>query len=129
LKYEDSQETLSRYIYSKNHFRISDHTAKYSAFLPPADRRLSVFKIAGLREDEIWQIGSDLRMQTLLGRADIGTAVVYITGLEIESDNNPPRHCTIVGWPEESSAIKLKAIELAERSRFHLRRDLASGAK
>jgi hypothetical protein len=82
---------------------------------------LSVFKISGLHEDEIWKIGGSLRIQTLLGRADISDFFIKRIGLEIESDDIPPRHANIVGWPEESSAVKLKAVELAQKSELHLK--------
>jgi len=117
----DITEDLARYIYFKKHYRSSDHTVKYSAFLPPRDRRLSVFRISGRSETEIWSIGKNLRAQLPLGRADIRAASVYNAGLVIDADDDPPRHANIVGWPEDDSAIKLKAMELAEVAQLHLR--------
>jgi hypothetical protein len=90
--------------------------------MPPLpDKRLSVFRISGLHENDIWGIGENLRTQSLLGRADIKALAVFETGLSIDPDNTPPRHANIIGWPEDSSAIKLKAIELAEKAQLHLK--------
>jgi hypothetical protein len=116
----DVQETLARYIYSRNHYRSSDHTVKHSAFIPPKDKRLSIFRISSLSESEIWSIGGTLRAQSLLGRADIKALSIWETGLSIDPDDTPPRHANIVGWPNEDSAIMLKAIELAEKAQLHL---------
>ncbi|MDP2168139.1 MAG: hypothetical protein Q8J64_07400 [Thermodesulfovibrionales bacterium] len=115
-------ETLARYIYSKHHYRSSDHTVKYAAFVPPKDnRRLSIFRISSLPENEIWAIGKNLRQQSLLGRADIKALDVFQIGLSIDPDNTPPHHANITDWPSEDSAIKLKAIELAEKARFYIK--------
>jgi hypothetical protein len=117
----DATETLSRYIYSRNHYRSSDQTVRYSAFIPPEDNRLSIFRISGLQEADIWKIGEGLRRQQLHGRADIEAVVVNEIGLGIVADDIPPRHANIIGWPEEASAIKLKAIELADKAILRLK--------
>lgn len=89
--------------------------------MPPEDRRLSVFRISGLQENEVWSIGDSLRAQPLSGRADISAMSVLESGLLIDADDIPPRHANITGWPEEASAIKLKAIELAEKASLRLK--------
>lgn len=114
-------ETLSRFIYSRNHFRASDHAVRYSAFIPPEDKRLSVFRISGLQEAEIWGIGEGLRQQQLQGRADIKAEIAIEIGFGIEADDIPPRHANIIGWPDEASEVKLKAMELAEKAQLHLK--------
>lgn len=118
----EQAETLARYIYSKSYYRPSDNTVRHSAFMPPKNRRLSVFRIFGLRENEIWELGDNLRNdQPLLGRADIKAGSVNGTGLAVEADDIPHRHANIVGWPDDDSAIKLKALELAEKAHLHLK--------
>jgi hypothetical protein len=89
--------------------------------MPPEDKRLSVFRISGLHENEVWSTGVNLRSQTLVGRADIKALSVLETGLLIDADDIPPHHANIIGWPEEASAIKLKAVELAEKACLHLK--------
>ena len=117
----EAEEILARYLYSRNHYRSSDNTVKHSAFMPPEDRRLSVFRISGLQENDIWSIGDSLRTQPSLGRADIMALSVLQSGLLIDADDIPPRHANITGWPEEASAMKLKAIELAEKACLRLK--------
>jgi len=89
--------------------------------MPPADKRLSVFRTSGLGEQAIWTIGESLRPQTLKGRADISAAAVEQTGLAIDADDIPPRHANVVGWPDDHSAIELKAMELSERAYLRLK--------
>jgi len=118
----DATETLARYIYSKNHYKASDRTVKYAAFVPQKDNnRLSVFRISGLEENEIWKIAKDLRAQPLLARADIQATSVFEASLAIERDDTPPGHANIVGWPEKDAEIKLKAVTLAEKANLLMR--------
>lgn len=121
MSHVDASEILARYIFTKNHYRTSDNTVKYSAFLPPPDRRLSVFRTSGMGEHAIWALGESLRQQRLKGRADIRAAAVEETGLAIDADEIPPRHANIVGWPDEHSALELKALELSVRAQLRLR--------
>lgn len=115
---------LTKYIFNKSQFSSLNKRVKYSVFIPPANRRLSVFRIVNLSENEVWEIGNDVgteRELTLLARADIKVSSVTETGLKIDADDRPPRHANIVGWPDEDSAIKLKAMELAEKAQLHLK--------
>jgi hypothetical protein len=120
-----SDEKLARFVFSKNHFKPSDRTVKYAAFMPPSqNKKTSVFCVSGLSEEEIWEIGNrdvaQIRQKPLLGRGDILVLHVQKTGLNVNIDNNPPRHANIIGWPEEHSAQILKAIELAKNAQLHL---------
>ena len=121
MRYVDASEILARYIFTKNHYRTSDNTVKYSAFLPPPDKRLSVFRTSGMGEHAIWALGESLRQQRLKGRADIRAAAVVETGLAIDADDIPPRHANIVGWPDDHSAIMLKALELSQQAHLRLK--------
>lgn len=120
----DPDETLSRYLFSKNNYSSAKQIVHYTAFMPPPDRRLSVFRISRLSEIEIWEIGANVGIQRgrkLLGRADIEALPVYDEGLSIEPDDIPPHHANIIGWPEDDSAIKLAAIELAQKAQLRLK--------
>lgn len=117
-------DDLTKYIFNKSQFSSSNKRVKYSVFIPPSNRRLSVFCIECLSENEVWEIGNDVgieRKLTLLARADIKASSVTKTGLEIDADNIPPRHANIVGWPAEDSEIKLRAVELAEKAQLYLK--------
>ncbi|MCG6551798.1 MAG: hypothetical protein L7F77_05680 [Candidatus Magnetominusculus sp. LBB02] len=92
--------------------------------MPPQNRLLSVFRIFDLDNNDIWALGDKvgvLRKLPLLARADIIAVQVNDVGLEIDANDDPPRHANIVGWPKEKSEIKLKAIELAERAQLYLK--------
>ncbi len=85
--------------------------------MPPENLRLSVFQIKGLNENDIWKMGEAYiakpSKKTLYGRGDITVSAVHRIELDLISDNEPPRHADIVGWPEEKSEQKLLAEELA----------------
>lgn len=121
MNLDDHTETLARFLYFKNHYRPSDNTIRPAAFMPPASMRLSVFRTFDLPENEIWNLGDALRTEPPLGRADIMVQAVTETALTVEADDIPPRHANIVGWPDESSAIKLKALLLAEKALLRLK--------
>ena len=51
-------ETLLRFILKKDWYRPSDNSVKYAAFLPnPKNGQTSVFRISGIFDKEIWDIG------------------------------------------------------------------------
>lgn len=121
-------ESLARYLTHKNHYSPLHNSVRPAAFQPPSTLRLSVFRIAGLTLKEVWEIGEvDVinamhpPRKNLHGFADIKAAVVYEKSLDVDPDNNPPRHADIVGWPEEKSERNLIAQELAARATLRLR--------
>jgi hypothetical protein len=126
LNLVDPTETLARFLYHKNQYRPSDQTVKYAAFIPPENKRLSIFRIFSLSENKIWELGDNLRSVPSLGRADFKTESVSAAGLTIEVDDIPARHANIVDWPAESSAIKLKALLLAEKALLRLKEGKAN---
>lgn len=117
------EEVLARYIFNRDSFSPANDRVKYNAFLPAPDLKTSVFRVSGLTPDEIWHIGDSKvapkREKPVLARADIIAGVVLLNTLEIEPDNNPPRHANICKWPPEKSEQKLIAIELADKSELH----------
>lgn len=121
----EATEILARYIYSRSQYRTQDYTVKHNLFMPPPDKRLSLFRILGMQETEIWQIGDSIRNKKCLGRADIEAGVIYEKELSIDPDDTPLHHACIIDWPEQESAILLKAAQLANSSRLRLRTVLA----
>ena len=101
-------ESLGRYLTQKTHFHRRDNAVRTLAFMPPTNLRLSVFRIDGLKLDEVWGIGQkeviDVLPQTktLYGMADIKASKVRAFDLEIEPSDTPPRHADIYGWPEKA---------------------------
>ena len=119
------EECLTRYIFHKGHFSITQKRPKYVVFMPSPHGETSVFCISNLSDNEIWNIGdrevAQKRGLPLLGRADILAFHVFNKNLKLIPDNCPPRHANIVNWPTEKSEKKLIAIELAESSQLHLK--------
>ena len=122
----DPDEPLARFILNKGDYR-SDGTVRHRIFLPsPKTGQTSVFRIFGLSENAIWEIGDNEVAQkrrpplSLIGRADIFIRQVLTTGLHIDADDIPPRHANITNWPIEQSAQRLSAMELAGMAQLYL---------
>jgi hypothetical protein len=93
--------------------------------MPPPNLELSVFRIDGLSIAEIWGLGKSIVSQmpkerNLHGVADIKAKIVERESLTINADNNPERHASIVGWPEEQAQQLSIAQALAAEARLIL---------
>lgn len=115
-------ELLARFILHHSQVKTSDSTVRHAAFLPK-DGQTSVFRISELYDSDVWEIGirevASKRKQPLVGRADITMATVLKIGLQVTPHEPPPRHADIINWPDEKSAQRLKAIELAAEAQYH----------
>jgi len=119
----DSNEPLSRYIFNERHIDVQHRRIKPGAFIPPANSRLSVFRISGLLEDIIWDIGKkvgNISHRKLCGRADVIAFEFEKRGFQIEANDNPPRHADIIRWPDEKAKRLSIAQELAEIAKLSI---------
>ncbi len=118
----DLSETLSRFVLSRKWIR-ANNTVRHIAFTPNKNGEISVFRISGITNNEIWDIGdrevAPKRNRPILGRADINTAIVISNELKVIPSEPPKRHADITDWPEEKSEQKQIALELAAESEFH----------
>ena len=118
-------ELLARFLLSRSLFSREKRTVKSSAFMPPPSGELSVFRIEGLSAGETWELGerhvARPQQRRLHGRADMVARAVTESGLKVNPDDDPPRHATIVGWPDSKDAQKSIALELAVRAKLRLR--------
>lgn len=118
---------ISRYIYHRSAFSVSQHKAKPSAFLPPPDLKMSSVFVDGLPEHAIWDIGDILGQlrtapQSVVARADFHAGILPGENLTIEFDAEPhPRHINICGWPPEKDAQKSIALSLSDKSELQIR--------
>ncbi len=126
-----SQEPLGRYLTGRSYFSPNNNAVKPEAFIPPADLKLSVFRIEGLPLEAIWDIGqkevinAGLQSRTLYGIADIKVLKVQERNLIVDPDNKPIRHANIIGWPEgpENKARRLSiAQQLAADAKLVLKK-------
>jgi hypothetical protein len=115
------RELLARFITASRWIRPDD-TIRQDAFIPPRDLQLSVTRHDDLSENELWAIGDDVakkvlqnELATAHGRADVQLQHVLQQKLWAELAPIPgnPNHVHIVGWPEEKSARKNRAQQLA----------------
>ena len=117
----DLHEELARFAIETSYFR-ADNTVKHNAFMPGRQKTVSVFRETGLPKDAIWELGithvAIPRNKPLLGRAVIHVHSVLSQELSVEPAEPPPRHATILGWPDEHEKQKVRALELAARATF-----------
>ncbi len=118
----DLSETLSRFVLSRKWIR-ADNTVRHIAFTPDQKGDTSVFRISGITNNEIWDIGdrevAPKQGKPILGRADIIASIVISKDLKVIPSEPPKRHADITDWPEEKSEKKQIALELAAESEFH----------
>lgn len=120
-------ESITRFISQKTYFRPSNKTVRHNAFMPNRDGETSVYRIIGIDEAEIYEIGkefySDIIDKPLLGRADIVVLEILKHELTVEPEPAPhPRHANILNWPDEDEGSKrrLIAVQLAAEAQLHL---------
>lgn len=117
------EEPLARFLCSSSLFSRASGRVKYSAFLP-RDGATSVFRVEGLGDSKIWDIGRCLvagpSKRALHGRAELRVAHVESCGLLLLADDDPQRHAEIAGWPEEKGAQRFAAERLAGSSILRL---------
>jgi hypothetical protein len=112
-------EPLARYLTSSKHYSPQMQSVRPAAFLPPPpEYHLSVFRIYGLTTEDVCQIGqrkviSNMPGRTLHGYANIVAQSFQDANLTIDPDNNPARHASVVGWPEDKQQQVSIAQELA----------------
>jgi hypothetical protein len=90
--------------------------------MPASDGARSVFRISGLPDSEIWNLGSEkvarVRKLPLLGRLDVNAGLVYDQELRFNADaDRRSRHADIVGWPPEKEKQQSIAQILAAEAR------------
>ena len=119
-------ELLGRFLTEHNHFARMKNEVKFKAFMPPHTLRLSVYRINGLKIDEIWSVGKKVilamtQRKTLYGVADIKAGRVEREELKVEPDKLPCRHANIVGWPDDQARQLSIAQALAAEAKLILK--------
>ena len=117
-------EDLTRYILNHHYIR-SNKTVRWNALIPNRDGETSVYRITGISDTEIFEIGemfvANLIGKPLLGRTDIGVLKIFKQRLNVRPEPSPhPRHANIYGWPDERPEQRLIAMELAAEAQLHL---------
>ncbi len=124
----DGQEDLARFLTQSSHF-VRD-VAKASAFLPSAiDRATSVSRHGETPLESLWVLGlAAAGERKLYGAAVLKAICVREAELDVASDEPPPRHAVITGWPWtpedpelQKARQKEKALLLASKSKLVLR--------
>lgn len=112
----DDNEDLVRFLTSSSQFNTT--IVKSSAFLPPNNGASSVFRHGARLKDSLWHIGEINvgKTRKIYGVALFKAKDVRAQGLDVISDEPPPRHANITGWDFSTSDpdfAKSKRKELA----------------
>ena len=116
-----TSEQIARYILSKSYFSTTNRAVKYGAYLPAPNGETSVYRISGLSEEEIWEIGQEdvakPSRRTLYARGDTPANVIMKTGLTLVPETTPhPLHANIVKWPSDKDEQKMLALEIVNEA-------------
>jgi hypothetical protein len=113
----NDDEFISRFLTSRSHFnRIA---VKQAAFIPNRNNgKLSVVRHSAQPIKESREIAiKDFGLQKVYGPGVVTAAQIRGEGLDLDADDEPPKHADIIGWPwsEEDPQLlkseqKLKAI-------------------
>lgn len=122
----DPQESLTRYILSRRHFRRESQTVKPDAFVPPSDGKMSMTRLLDVTDDEIWAVGREVAIardppKNLYGRSDVLTSTFLGQELRVIASPLPenPNHADVTDWPmNDKPAQKLIAQEIARVASF-----------
>ena len=92
------EEDLARVLRSSGHY--SSHGVEAAAFLPGKDGMTSVSRHGATPRAELWEAaeavsGSPVRH----GVAIFKCGSVRAERLDVVSDEPPPRHANVIGWP------------------------------
>lgn len=123
-------ELLSRFIFEKKHIDSVNGRARRGLFRTGPARELSVFRTSAMPETEIWEIARTHvdpgRNAPAIARAEFAAGVPMEFGLAVVSDEPPPRHACVAGWPpgdtdDEVAALHDLQHRLAEATRVTIR--------
>lgn len=107
LQVAEIKEPLAVFALSKDDFAPNSPKGprlKSKVLMPDERGERSSFQVGGLSENERWELGQrevgDKRKpepKPVLARGDLSLADVLGCGLQLDPDDNPPRHVNIIG--------------------------------
>jgi len=107
-------EIVTRFVF-EGRYLYPNGAAKWKVFEPSRlDNSTSVFIIDELSEEDIWLLAPTRRDLSAVAHAALTPADIRSTSLELEVDNDPPRHAAITGWPDDWTEDKSKTMILAK---------------
>ena len=107
-------EDLARFLTQSSQF--NSLMAKPAAFLPnPKDQETSVFRHGESPIDKLWELGRDaVGDRKLYGAALAKAHTIRSSSLSVQSDEPPPRHAVIRGWPWIENDLELQKAQQKE---------------
>ncbi len=121
----EGSNPITRFLFDSGHYAETTLRVKPRAVHPGPDHKTSVFRVAGLDDDAIWELGdvevASRRQKPLKVRAEFQVRDLTELNLRLEDDSPPPRHANIVDWPSEKSAWMKTALELAAKATLQIR--------
>lgn len=123
-------DVLCRYLFQSKEFSREKRIVKRFAFMPARDGATSVYHTTGLSTEEISELSrihvEPERQKAAYGWAEIQVEAVRAVHLELDYNNDPPRHINLTGWPDEKDHQISIAQQLAASASLVLRQTAAT---
>ena len=125
----NSNEKLTRFLFSKNNYSFKYKRVKLGSFMPPPNSTsLSMCHITGVEEREIWTMCEKdiepIRKKTAKARADIAVSDILVASRKLSCILDRigyKNHVSVNGWPTEKDMRQVIAQDLAVRSELKIR--------
>lgn len=115
-------ELLARFVYEASKVRTG--RVHFRAFFDPGSNGISVSRVSGLSDAEVWAIGDGdgSPRGPAIASGDIEAGKIFDLQLQVAPDPPPPRHALIVGWDmTDKDRCRSVAQELAAVAALRLR--------
>jgi len=114
-------ESLTRFLFSGEHFAETKGLVKWKAFIPDERGETSVFRLAGAKDREIWQIGNSIRTIPTKARGDFLSSFAHQVGLNVKpAIEEHPRHAVMSNWPVEKHLRLHIATQLSSKTTLRM---------
>lgn len=98
---------VTRFIASKKNMSVVNGRVKRHEFMPSfmgGVLALSVFRTHGIGEEAVWAIADQHIPRSIVGRGALTARDIDSAGLELQVDDSPPGHATVINWPASKEA-------------------------
>ncbi|NOQ80510.1 MAG: hypothetical protein GQ546_14060 [Gammaproteobacteria bacterium] len=127
----DSSEIIARFLTSSSHVAKSKGRIKYASYLPAPDGETSVYRVSGISNHEIDDIGDKYVREpriknggkcTIHGWSEVEAIVILNTKIIIEPKTIPhARHANLKNWLDTRIERIKQATDIANKATYHNR--------
>lgn len=125
----DPGETIARFLTRSKDFTKTTGRIKYGTYLPASDGDTSVYRVSGISNPEISDIGEKCVREprikkggecTIYGWSEVEASVILKAKVIIDPETTPhPRHANLKSWQIDKGQQKQQAIDIANKATYH----------